>query len=185
MVPLREDFNTGFCKVARFPPHRELARVSERRAFSRPVMRARAAEGKSERESIMNEAPEDVRSSKSLRDGAMPCCVLTLLLVAAAGLGAAAVWLSLAAFDPEHSTSSLVLLSKPVPGAVHNATATATSGSDDKSSSGSGGGGGGGRRGFRSEAASIDDETWQVTAILANHAHLASQCSPSLTWRAR
>ena len=28
-------------------------------------MRARAAEGKSERESIMNEAPEDVRSSKS------------------------------------------------------------------------------------------------------------------------
>eukprot|EP00321_Phaeocystis_globosa_P001026 CAMPEP_0118824714 /NCGR_PEP_ID=MMETSP1162-20130426/10795_1 /TAXON_ID=33656 /ORGANISM="Phaeocystis Sp, Strain CCMP2710" /LENGTH=297 /DNA_ID=CAMNT_0006755355 /DNA_START=1 /DNA_END=890 /DNA_ORIENTATION=+ len=113
----------------------------------------------------MNEAPEDVRSSKSLRDGAMPCCVLTLLLVAAAGLGAAAVWLSLAAFDPEHSTSSLALLSKPVPGAVHNATATATSGSDDKSSGGGGGGGGGGRGGFRFEAASIDDETWQVTAV--------------------
>ena len=112
-------------------------------------MRARAAEGKSERESIMNEAPDDVRSSKSLRDGAMPCCVLTLLLVAAAGLGAAAVWLSLAAFDPEHSTSSLVLLSKPVPSAVHNATATETRGS------------------FRFEAASIDDETWQATAILA------------------
>ena len=135
-------------------------------------MRARAAEGKSERESIMNEAPEDVRSSKSLRDGAMPCCVLTLLLVAAAGLGAAAVWLSLAAFDPEHSTSSLALLSKPVPGAVHNATATATSGSDDKSS---GGGGGGGRGSFRFEAASIDDETWQVMAILAK------PCKPMLT----
>ena len=147
-------------------------------------MRARAAEGKSERESIMSEAPEDVRSNKSLRDGAMPCCVLTLLLVVAAGLGAAAVGLSLAAFDPEHSTSSLALLSKPVPGAAHNATATATSGSDDKSSSGSGGGSGG-RGSFRFEAASIDDETWQVTAILANHAHLASQCSPSLTWRAR
>ena len=128
------------------------------------VMRARAAEGKSERESIMSEAPEDVRN-KSLRDGAMPCCVLTLLLVVAAGLGAAAVWLSLAAFDPEHSTSSLALLSKPVPGAVHNATATATSGSDDKSSGGSGGGGG--RGSFLFEAASIDDETWQVTAILA------------------
>ena len=150
-------------------------------------MRARAAEGKSERESIMNEAPEDVRSSKSLRDGAMPCCVLTLLLVAAAGLGAAAVWLSLAAFDPEHSTSSLALLSKPVPGAVHNATATATSGSDDKSSGGSGGGGGG-QGGFRFEAASIDDETWQATAILAKpcesmltqptNAHQASRVLP-------
>ena len=114
-------------------------------------MRARAADGKSERESIMNEAPDDAR--KSLRDGAMPCCVLTLLLVVAAGLGAAAVWLSLAAFDPEHSTSSLVLLSKPVPSAAHNAATTATRGSSNTSG------------GFRFEAASIDDETWQVTAV--------------------
>jgi hypothetical protein len=114
-------------------------------------MRARAADGKSERESIMAEAPDDAR--KSLRDGAMPCCVLTLLLVVAAGLGAAAVWLSLAAFDPEHSTSSLVLLSKPVPSAAHNAATTATRGSSNTSG------------GFRFEAASIDDETWQVTAV--------------------
>ena len=124
-------------------------------------MRARAAEGKSERESIMDEAPDDAHS-KSLRDGAMPCCVLTLLLVVASGLGAAAVWLSLAAFDPEHTpTSSLALLVKPSPSVAHNATVTATRGSGNKSSSG--GGGGPGR--FRFEAASIDDETWQVTAV--------------------
>ena len=122
-------------------------------------MRARAADGKSERESIMAEAPDDAR--KSLRDGAMPCCVLTLLLVVAAGLGAAAVWLSLAAFDPEHSTSSLVLLSKPVPSAAHNAATTATRGSSNTS----GGSGGVGPGIFRFEAASIDDETWQVTAV--------------------
>jgi len=122
-------------------------------------MRARAADGKSERESIMAEAPDDAR--KSLRDGAMPCCVLTLLLVVAAGLGAAAVWLSLAAFDPEHSTSSLVLLSKPVPSAAHNAATTATRGSSNTS----GGSGGVGPGSFRFEAASIDDETWQVTAV--------------------
>ena len=128
-------------------------------------MRARAAEGKSERESIMDETPDDVRS-KSLRDGAMPCCVLTLLLVVASSLGAAAVWLSLAAFDPEHSTSSLVLLSKPVPSVAHNATATATRGSANKTSARGSGGGGGGPESFRFEAANIDDETWQVTAIL-------------------
>ena len=128
-------------------------------------MRARAAEGKSERESIMDEAPDDAHS-KSLRDGAMPCCVLTLLLVVAAGLGAAAVWLSLAAFDPEHApTSSLALLVKPSPSVAHNATTTATRGSGNKSSSGGGGGGGGGPGGFRFEAASTDDETWQVTAV--------------------
>ena len=125
-------------------------------------MRARAAEGKSERESIMDEAPDDAHS-KSLRDGAMPCCVLTLLLVVAAGLGAAAVWLSLAAFDPEHApTSSLALLVKPSPSVAHNATATATRGSANKSSVG---GGGAGPGGFRFEAASVDDETWQVTAV--------------------
>lgn len=136
-------------------------------------MRARAAEGKSERESIMNETPDDVRS-KSLRDGAMPCCVLTLLLVVASGLGAAAVWLSLAAFDPEHSTSSLALLSKPLPSVAHNATATAfaTRGSANKTSAGGS---------FRFEAANIDDETWQVTAILTVVMLTAAHPEPSVT----
>ena len=69
------------------------------------------------------------------------------------------MWLSLAAFDPEHSTS-LALLAKPVQSTAHNAT-THT----NKSGGEGGGGGGGGLGGFRFEAANIDDETWQVAAV--------------------
>eukprot|EP00908_Phaeocystis_cordata_P008071 Transcript_18739.p2 GENE.Transcript_18739~~Transcript_18739.p2 ORF type:complete len:296 (-),score=102.36 Transcript_18739:1230-2117(-) len=103
-------------------------------------MRARAADVKSERESIIE---DDGDARKNVRDGAVPCCVLTMLLVVAAGLGAAAVYISIAAFDPEHSTSSLALLARP----TQNTSS------------------------YRFEASSIDADTWKVASVTNAKGH--------------
>lgn len=117
----------------------------------------RQTDTKSEREAIIDEPSVDesrrrAHDEPALRDGAAPCCVLTAMLLAAAALGGFAVYVSIAAFDPEHSDTTLALLAKP---------SVAPGNSSGGKAAGS----------FSIESKALDEDTWQVSAIKNTAGH--------------
>ena len=120
----------------------------------------RQADAKSERvlerESIIDE-PRRAQSEEGarLRDSAAPCLVFTAMLLAAAALGGFAVYISIAAFDPDHSDSTLALMARP----------SAAASTQANSSSGKAVGG------FSIESKALDDGTWQVSAVKNSVGH--------------
>jgi len=129
----------------------------------------RQLDAKSEREAIIDEEPSVDESRRrahdepALRDGAAPCCVLTAMLLAAAALGGFAVYISIAAFDPDHSDTTLALMARP--------STASTNSSGGKAAGGSRSGGGKAAGGFSVESKALDVDTWQVSAVKNSAGH--------------
>ena len=122
----------------------------------------RQTDTRSEREAIIDDPSDKAR----LRDSAAPCYVLTLMLLVVAVAGGFAVSISIAAFDPEHSKSTLSLLAKPSRSKSADAPVASRSSAA-----------------FTVESATLDGDTFRVSAIkdAAGHALTWSEVIDALT----